>query len=43
MGIDEYEERYCGAHLDAIAPQRADFLAGMRRNVALLREWMGAR
>jgi 8-oxo-dGTP diphosphatase len=40
LHADDYEKRYCGTHLDAIAPDRADFLAGMRENLALLRDWL---
>jgi 8-oxo-dGTP pyrophosphatase MutT (NUDIX family) len=40
MHVDDYAHRWCGEHLDALAPTRADFLAGMRENLALLRDWL---
>jgi 8-oxo-dGTP pyrophosphatase MutT (NUDIX family) len=43
LTVDEYERRYCSAAVGAAAPQYADFLAEMRENCRLFREWMLTR
>jgi 8-oxo-dGTP pyrophosphatase MutT (NUDIX family) len=39
MDVDDYADRHCGPHLDARTPALAGFLAGMRINLTLLRDW----
>jgi len=43
LSVDEYERRYCSEAIGEAAPQYADFLAGLRENCRLFREWMKAR
>jgi 8-oxo-dGTP pyrophosphatase MutT (NUDIX family) len=42
MDVDEYERRYCSEAFDHAAPLHAPFLAGMRENCRLFRQWIAA-